>query len=129
MEPDDLVGEGEEGIADEVGPNSDKGRRSSVSARQLGASLWESRAWRPQTKNGRKGSVSGVHRQRHGKEVDDEVGVDDWVSSLHSVWMVHYSFLFYDLQEIGFLIIYVVKNWYQRRSCLQFTIFILFDLP
>jgi hypothetical protein len=90
MEPDELVGEEEDGDVEEVGPNSNKGRRSSISARQLGASLWEIQSLVPKNKNGRRGSVSGVHRQRHGKEVDDEIGVDDRVSSLYSVWVVHY---------------------------------------
>ncbi|XP_078177112.1 uncharacterized protein At5g41620-like [Carex rostrata] len=78
MEPDDLVGEeGPEGVADEVGPSSDKGRRNSVSARQLGASLWEIQNLVPRNKNGSRGSVSGAHRQRHGKGVEDEPGVED----------------------------------------------------
>jgi hypothetical protein len=92
MEPDDLVGEVEDGVADEAGPSSDKGRRSSVSARQLGASLWEIHSLEPKNKSDRRGSVSGAHRQWHGKEVDYELGVDDRVSSLYSVWMVNYSF-------------------------------------
>jgi hypothetical protein len=92
MEPDDLVGEGEDGVADEAGPSSDKGRRSSVSARQLGASLWEIHSLEPKNKSDRRGSVSGAHRHWHGKEVDYELGVDDRVSSLYSVWMVNYSF-------------------------------------
>lgn len=94
MEPDDLVGEeGPEGVADEVGPSSDKGRRSSVSARQLGASLWEIQNLVPRNKNGSRGSVSGAHRQRHGKGVEDEPGVEDRVSSLYSLVIVIHSFI------------------------------------
>ncbi|KAJ4770115.1 intracellular protein transporter USO1-like protein [Rhynchospora pubera] len=94
MEPDDdLVvgggggGGGEEGVvgADQVGPSSDKGRRSSVSARQLGASLWEIQSLAPRNKNGRRGSVSGAHRQRHGKGVEDEDGADDEIRSCASL--------------------------------------------
>ncbi|KAJ3686248.1 hypothetical protein LUZ61_015412 [Rhynchospora tenuis] len=90
MEPDDLVGGGgggEEGVvgAEEVGPSTDKGRRSSVSARQLGASLWEIQSLAPRNKNGRRGSVSGAHRQRHGKGVEDEDGVDDEIRSCASL--------------------------------------------
>lgn len=105
MEPDDLVGEGEgegeEGVvADEVGPSSDKGRRSSVSARQLGASLWEIQSLVPKNKNGRRGSAGGAHRQRHGKEVDDEVGVDDRVSNYPFDFMILEK-LFSDYMQIG----------------------------